>query len=61
MEGYGVLAAATVAAQPNVVLILADDLGYGDIGANGGTTIATSTGKSWSRATLPTALPPRPF
>ena len=47
MVGRGILAAAmfvaaaTVAAQPNVVLILADDLGYGDIGANGGETIAT--------------------
>ena len=47
MVGRGVLAAAmfvaaaTAAAQPNVVLILADDLGYGDIGVNGGETIAT--------------------
>lgn len=47
MVGHRVLAAAivvataTTQAQPNVVLILADDLGYGDIGANGGTTIAT--------------------
>ena len=47
MAGRGILAAAmfvaaaTVAAEPNVVLILADDLGYGDIGANGGETIAT--------------------
>ena len=47
MAGRGVMAAAmfvaasTAAAQPNVVLILADDLGYGDIGANGGETIAT--------------------
>ena len=39
--GAMVVAAATTAAQPNVVLILADDLGYGDIGANGGKTIAT--------------------
>lgn len=35
------VAGGTVSAQPNVVLILADDLGYGDIGANGGETIAT--------------------
>ncbi|MXY56181.1 MAG: sulfatase-like hydrolase/transferase [Gammaproteobacteria bacterium] len=47
MVGHRVLAAAmivataTTQAQPNVVLILADDLGYGDIGANGGETIAT--------------------
>ena len=47
MVGHRVLAAAMIAvtattqAQPNVVLILADDLGYGDIGANGGETIAT--------------------
>lgn len=26
---------------PNVIVILADDLGYGDIGANGSDTIAT--------------------
>lgn len=36
-----VAAMATTAAQPNVVLILADDLGYGDIGANGGKAVAT--------------------
>ena len=47
MAGRGALAVAMVvaavsaAARPNVVVILADDLGYGDIGANGGTTIAT--------------------
>ena len=35
------VAGGTICAQPNVVLILADDLGYGDIGANGGETIAT--------------------
>lgn len=32
---------AEPAAPPNVVVILADDLGYGDIGANGGTMIQT--------------------
>ena len=36
-----VFAAGTVCAQPNVVLILADDLGYGDVGAYGGEVIAT--------------------
>ncbi|MCY3620696.1 MAG: sulfatase-like hydrolase/transferase [Gammaproteobacteria bacterium] len=47
MAGRGVLAvamvvaAAAAAARPNVVVILADDLGYGDVGANGGTMIAT--------------------
>jgi uncharacterized sulfatase len=35
------LAGATCAEQPNVILVLADDLGYGDIGANGATAIAT--------------------
>lgn len=28
-------------ARPNVIVIVADDLGFGDIGANGGTVIAT--------------------
>ncbi|MCY3837396.1 MAG: sulfatase-like hydrolase/transferase, partial [Gammaproteobacteria bacterium] len=36
-----IVVGGTISAQPNVVVILADDLGYGDIGANGGTTIAT--------------------
>ncbi len=33
--------AAQPDAQPNVVLIVADDLGYGDVGFNGGTEIRT--------------------
>ena len=38
----GLLLVSTACArQPNVILVLADDLGYGDIGANGATAIAT--------------------
>ena len=36
-----VFAAGAVYAQPNVVVILAADLGYGDVGAYGGEVIAT--------------------
>lgn len=35
------LAGTAFARQPNLILVLADDLGYGDIGANGATAIAT--------------------
>ena len=34
-------AAAASAAKPNVLLIVADDLGYADVGFNGGTVFAT--------------------
>ena len=37
--GWGQSAAS--ARPPNIVLVVADDLGYGDIGANGSTTIRT--------------------
>ena len=39
-EGTGVVAPASTK-RPNVVLIVADDLGYGDVGAYGSETIAT--------------------
>src|SRR3954453_5652199 len=35
--------AASALARPNVVLIMADDLGYETIGANGGTSYKTPT------------------
>lgn len=33
---------AAVGAQPNVIVFLADDLGYGDLSCRGSTTIATA-------------------
>lgn len=32
---------ASLSAKPNIVLLVADDLGYGDIGAFGNTTLPT--------------------
>jgi arylsulfatase A len=37
----GILPAAPAAGKPNIILILADDLGYETIGANGGTSYKT--------------------
>ena len=36
--------------KPNFIVILCDDLGYGDVGAMGGTTIRTTTSTAWPAA-----------
>lgn len=41
--------AKAAARKPNIIVILADDLGYGDIGANGGTVIKTPRMDSLAR------------
>ncbi|MFM8415706.1 MAG: sulfatase-like hydrolase/transferase [Planctomycetota bacterium] len=46
------LATAAVAKPPNVVLVFADDLGYGDLGCYGGTAAATPAIDSLARAGL---------
>jgi arylsulfatase A-like enzyme len=43
---------------PNIVLILADDLGYGDPGCYGGTTIATPNIDRLAREGLRSSMRP---
>jgi arylsulfatase A len=41
LAAFGLFASAATPARPNIILILADDLGYETIGANGGTSYKT--------------------
>src|SRR4051812_6028471 len=41
LMGLSLLASADAASRPNVILIMADDLGYETIGSNGGTSYKT--------------------
>jgi arylsulfatase A-like enzyme len=66
---FSILASAMAAEKPNILLILADDLGYGDLGANGHATdiatpnldalAATGTRFSAGYATHPVCSPSR--
>ena len=49
--------------QPNVIVILADDLGFGDVSAYGQTTINTLISTHWLVAVYAsiTAMPRRPL